>query len=91
MSEETGLGEAYRKAGPYMGLGVEFAAMVIICFLLGRWLDGKIGTQPVLALSGLLVGIGAATFHLLRAVNRLSDKRREEAAADADDDSGRMT
>ena len=79
MTKESGPGDAYRKAGPYLGLGLEFAATVIVCFIGGRWLDGIIGTEPILALIGLLVGTGAATFHLLRAVNRLSDRARDKA------------
>ncbi len=82
MLKGSGPGEAYRKAGPYMGLGIEFAATVILCFIAGRWLDGKVGTEPILALVGLLVGTGAATWHLLRAVNRLSDRAREERDTD---------
>lgn len=80
-----GSGGAYRKAGPYMGLGIEFAVTVIVCFVGGRWLDGKIGTEPVLALIGLLVGTGAATFHLLRAANRLSDRERGEVDTEPND------
>ena len=76
MATGQGLAEAYRKAGHYMGLGIEFAATVILCFVGGRWLDGKLETTPILALAGLMVGIGAATFHLLRAVNRLADRVR---------------
>jgi len=26
------LAEAYRKAGPYLGLGVEFTAAILLCF-----------------------------------------------------------
>jgi F0F1-type ATP synthase assembly protein I len=84
MSKGSGLGEAYRKAGPYLGLGLEFAATVILCFVGGHWLDGKMGTEPLLALTGLLVGTGAATFHLLRVVNRLSDRARDEAQPESD-------
>jgi len=73
----SGLAEGYRKAGPYMGLGIEFAASVILCFLAGRWVDGKIGTEPVGALVGFLVGTTAAIVNLIRSVNRLHDKAKE--------------
>ena len=84
MLNGSGSGAAYRKAGPYMGLGIEFAVTVIVCFVGGRWLDGKMGSEPILALIGLLVGIGAATFLLLRAVNRLSDRERGKANTDGE-------
>lgn len=85
MLNGSGSGAAYRKAGPYMGLGIEFAVTVIVCFVGGQWLDGKMGSEPILALVGLLVGIGGATFHLLRAVNRLSDRERDKANTEPDE------
>jgi ATP synthase protein I len=69
----SGLSEGYRKAGPYMGLGIQFAASVIGCFLLGRWIDGKIETEPIGALIGFLLGTTAGMVSLIRSVNHLHD------------------
>lgn len=74
----SGLAEGYRKAGPYMGLGIEFAASVILCFVLGRWIDGKIGTDPFGALIGFLVGTTAAIVNLIRSVNRLHERGQQK-------------
>ena len=72
----SGLGEGYRKAGPYMGLGIEFAASVILCFVLGWWIDGKLDTEPIGALIGFLLGTTAAIINLIRSVNRLHDRAK---------------
>ena len=57
-----------------MGLGIEFAASVILCFLLGRWIDGKLGSEPIGALVGFLLGTTAAITNLIRSVNRLQER-----------------
>ena len=78
----AGVGEGYRGAGPYMGLGIEFAASVIRCFVFGRWVDGKLESDPYGALIGFLLGTTAAITNLIRSVNRLQERaeRRDEAS-----------
>lgn len=78
----SGVGEGYRGAGPYMGLGIEFAAAVILCFVFGRWVDGKLESDPYGALIGFLLGTTAAITNLIRSVNRLQERaeRRDEAS-----------
>jgi F0F1-type ATP synthase assembly protein I len=44
------------------------AAAVAIGALGGRWLDGKLGTEPYLMWLGLGVGIGAAVRAVVRVV-----------------------
>jgi F0F1-type ATP synthase assembly protein I len=48
--------EAMRAAGRVSAIGMEFAAAVIICLLLGYWVDGKLGTTPWLAVAGIILG-----------------------------------
>ena len=78
----SGVGEGYRRAGPYMGLGIQFAVSVILCFVLGRWIDGKLDSDPYAALIGFLLGTTAAITNLIRTVNRLQEQaeRRDEAS-----------
>ena len=81
----SGIGEGYRKAGPYMGLGVEFAASVILCFVLGRWIDGELDTAPIGALIGFLSGTTAAIINLIRSVNRLHERAQERERESRDE------
>ena len=81
MAKTTGLGAAYRKAGPYLSLGVEFTVTIILCFVLGRWLDGKFETTPVIALVGFLLGSAGAMMNLLRSVNRLHERGKADKDA----------
>jgi F0F1-type ATP synthase assembly protein I len=81
-SNTSGLGHAYRKAGPYLGLGIEYTATILLCFVLGRWIDGKLETSPILTLAGFLLGMTAATMNLLRTVNRLHAKAKRPAESE---------
>ena len=52
------LGEAYRKAAPYMGATTSLVGAVAGFTLLGYWLDGKAGNRtPWFTLSGALLGM----------------------------------
>ncbi len=77
--EPSGLAEAYRTAGPYMGLGIQFAASVILCFLFGRWVDEKLEIAPIGALAGFLLGTTGAIVNLIRSVNHLHEREEERA------------
>jgi F0F1-type ATP synthase assembly protein I len=51
-------------------VGIEFAVSTVIGLLGGRWLDGKLGTEPWLMIVGLLLGIVAGFRSLIRAARR---------------------
>ena len=52
------------ETGRYMGLGLQWALSVLLFLLAGWWLDVRLGTGPVLLVTGALVG-GAAGFYSL--------------------------
>jgi F0F1-type ATP synthase assembly protein I len=67
--------------GPYLTLGMQLAVTVVVFFFVGRWLDGKFGTDPWLMLAGLAVGVagGLAAFLLKAfALGREEDRETEE-------------
>ena len=68
------LPEVYRQVGPYLGLGVEFAASVLLCLFGGRWLDGKLGTEPAFMLVGVLLGTAAGFYSFIRKALRMGDR-----------------
>jgi F0F1-type ATP synthase assembly protein I len=52
------LGEAYRRAAPYLGASSSLVGAVVGMTLLGYWLDGKAGNRtPWFTLGGALVGM----------------------------------
>ena len=46
-----------REASPYLGLGIQLAAGVIVFYYVGSWADGRLHTSPWLMLAGVLIGI----------------------------------
>ena len=72
----SSLGEAYRAAAPYLSLGTEFAVAVLLCLFLGRWLDQKFGTTPLLMLGATLLGVTAGFVHFFRVVSKLQNTRK---------------
>jgi ATP synthase protein I len=58
--------------------GLELGIAVAIGALFGRWLDGKLGTEPWMLLVFLLVGLIAGFRGLLRAVARADKAARDD-------------
>jgi ATP synthase protein I len=62
-------------------LGLEFALSVLLGLFVGRWLDGKIGTTPWLALAGFGFGVaagGRAIYRAAREANRQAEREGNE-------------
>lgn len=60
-------------------VGLEMGLSVVIAVLFGIWLDGKLGTAPLMMLLWLGVGFAAGFRGVLRAVRR-ADRADREAA-----------
>lgn len=67
--------------GPFLTLGLQLAISVVAFFFLGRWLDGKFGTEPWLMLLGVAMGITGALIGFIRRATELGKKQDDEAAA----------
>jgi hypothetical protein len=61
--------------------GLELGLSVVVCVLLGMWLDGKLGTEPWLMLVCLALGLTSGFRSVLREVRR-ADRRAAQEAAD---------
>jgi len=61
----------WAKAGIGMALGFEFVGFIAVGILLGRWIDQRLGTEPIALLVGMLVAIVAASLHIYQMANRL--------------------
>lgn len=64
-----------REAAPYMGLGLQLAATIVIMILLGDWIDGKLGLNYIFTLSFAFLGIGAGMYNLIRSVNTIEKRK----------------
>lgn len=66
--ESSSVGEAYRVAGPYLTLGIQFAVTLLLCVFAGKWVDGYYNTAPAFTLLGGVLGIVAGFYHFLKTV-----------------------
>jgi len=71
----------YRDAAPYLALGIQLAATVIILFYVGYWADDYFGTQPWLMIAGLAAGVAAGFYNFFRTVVDLGKKADDSSSS----------
>jgi F0F1-type ATP synthase assembly protein I len=73
-----GLGGAYRDLGPYLTLGIQLAATVVVFFLVGWWLDTRYETSPTFELIGVFLGSVGGMIKFLKSVAALIKKDKSQ-------------
>lgn len=73
--KQVGFDQSIRDAGPYLGLGLQLAATIVLLILAGSWLDGKFGSSPWFTLVLGLFGGFAGTYNLIKTVIELGKKQ----------------
>ncbi|MBI5807405.1 MAG: AtpZ/AtpI family protein [Ignavibacteriales bacterium] len=69
----------YSKIGPYLGLGTQLAASVILMFFLGKYLDEKFSLFPWLTISFSALGSFAGIYNFIKSVLNLNKKEKLES------------
>jgi ATP synthase protein I len=62
----------------YAGVGIQFAAAVILFLFAGQWLDRRLGTSPVFLMLGVFVGAGAAFYSMYRKLMADQEARKKD-------------
>jgi F0F1-type ATP synthase assembly protein I len=65
---EPGRGLAY--AALFSEIGLSLLVTTLVGVLIGRWLDGQLGTLPIFVLVGFLAGAGSGMVLIIRLVSR---------------------
>jgi F0F1-type ATP synthase assembly protein I len=68
----------YKDAAPYMGLGVQLAATVVLMLFLGNWLDKKLGWFPVLTIAFSFLGGFAGIYNFIKAVLDINERKKKD-------------
>jgi ATP synthase protein I len=68
-------------AAEFAGVGLQFAAAILVFTFLGQWLDRKLGTAPWLLIAGLFFGAGGGFYSMYRKL--MAANAREDAARQA--------
>jgi ATP synthase protein I len=69
------------SASEFAGVGLQFAASIIVFLLAGQWLDRKLGTTPWLLIVGVFFGAGGGFYSMYRKL--MAAQAREDAARKA--------
>lgn len=78
LSDLNGLVKAYREAMPYLAIGIQMAAIVVIMFLVGKWADEKFNSYPWLMIVGVVFGISAGFYHFFKQTSELIKKSKKK-------------
>ncbi len=70
--------EQLKQLGSLSTIGLELGLSIALGYLGGRWLDGKLGTEPWLQWIGLALGLAAGARSLYRVVRRAQRMMEEE-------------
>ena len=62
----------------FAGVGVQYAATILVLTLLGIWIDSRAGTAPLFLLVLLLIGFVGATWSLIQQVLGPGKKRDDQ-------------
>jgi len=66
-------------------VGLEFSISVLLGLLGGRWIDGKLGSEPWVMVLGLALGVTAGLRSLIRTARQASEQIESNSHKDNDD------
>lgn len=72
----SGWGKALRAFALASSISIQFAASVVVGWWIGNYLDQRWHTAPWLGLLGLLLGIGAGVYGIVRLLSRVGINNR---------------
>ena len=76
-------GGARRPAGTpsmssFAGFGIQFVVALLLFLYAGKWVDRKLGTEPLFLVLGVFVGAGASFYSMYRGLTGAQRRAREE-------------
>lgn len=70
--------DSFKDVGPYLGLGTQLAATIVIMFFAGWWLDKEFETTPLFIISFSFFGGFAGIYNFIKTVLQLNKKKKDE-------------
>lgn len=67
----------YRDIGPYLGLGTQLAATIVLMLFIGKWLDEYFDTYPYLMIIFSFLGGFSGIYNVIKSVLELNKKKKE--------------
>ncbi len=70
------LNQTFKEVGPYLGIGVQLAATIILMVILGQWLDQKFEKNYLFTIIFAVVGVASGMYNLIRTLSFLEKRKR---------------
>ena len=84
MGDEKGLRKTTPSGGlsgaNFAGVGLQFAAAIVIFLFAGQWVDNKLGTSGLFTIAGVFIGGGGAFYLMYRKISAAQRRDDEERA-----------
>jgi F0F1-type ATP synthase assembly protein I len=78
-SEIEKVTRSYQKGWAYAEVAIQYGIAIVVCTLVGSWLDGKFNTGNILMISGLILGAVAGFIGLLKQLNVLNFNKKSDS------------
>ena len=62
----------------FAGVGLQFAAAIVIFLFAGQWVDDRLGTGGLFTIAGVFIGGGAAFYLMYRKITAAQRRDDEE-------------
>jgi F0F1-type ATP synthase assembly protein I len=69
--------KTFREAAPYMGLGLQLAATIVIMILIGDWIDKKLELKYIFTIIFSILGISAGMYNLIKTINVIEKRKAD--------------
>lgn len=66
------------SAADFAGVGLQFAAAILVFLFAGQWLDRRLGTAGLFTIAGVFIGGGGAFYNMYRKIT--AAQRRDDEA-----------
>jgi len=68
----------YREFGPFLTLGFQLAAAVIVFYFIGSWVDRRFDTEPAFTLLGIMLGTVGGLIKFFTTVSKFGNKKESQ-------------
>ncbi len=72
------LNQSLKEVGPYLGIGVQLAATIILMVIIGQWLDQKFEKDYLFTIVFAILGVASGMYNLLRTLNYLEKRKKSK-------------
>jgi F0F1-type ATP synthase assembly protein I len=70
--------KTFIEIGPYLGIGVQLAATIVLMILIGQWLDEKFSKNYLFTIIFAVLGVGSGMYNLIRTLNFLEKRKKAD-------------